>query len=109
MIALMEAEKIVAERLSMMEREMHEFGAALPKSKNNPSLHIVVTETIEYDFGWVFTYNTREYAETGDVRFSLVGNAPFIVDKNDGGLYMTGTAHRLEHYIEQYRQGQRYF
>jgi hypothetical protein len=46
------------------------------------------------------------WLETGDVlRYFPVGNAPFIVDKHDGRLYVTGTAYPIEHYIEKYRRG----
>jgi hypothetical protein len=34
-----------------------------------------------------------------------VGNAPLIVDKGDGNLYITGTAQPIGHYLEEYRRG----
>ncbi len=107
MIDFESAQRIVSERLAKMERDMYEFGSALPDHKNKPYLHIVVVKTTEYDFGWVFIYNTKEYLETEDIKYSLVGNAPLIVDKNDGQLYVTGTARPVEHYVEQYRKGVR--
>ena len=105
MIDFQKAQRIIAERLVKMERDMNDFGSALPDHKDKPYLHLVVTETIEYEFGWVFVYNAREYVETNNIQHALVGNEPLIVDKDDGQVYITGTALPLEQYIEQYRKG----
>lgn len=58
--------------------------------------------TIEKPFGWVFFYNSRCYLQTGDCDFALFGNAPFIVNRYDGIVTATGTAHPVEHYISEY-------
>lgn len=107
MIDLQAAQRIVLEHLAKVEREIHDFSSAPLGHENKPYLHLVVANTIEYDFGWVFIYDTREHLETSDIKYSVVGNAPLIVDKNDGHLYITGTAHPVEHYVEQYRRGVR--
>jgi hypothetical protein len=68
--------------------------------------YVVVEElTREYDFGWVFFYNTRAYVETGDEMQMAVGNAPVIVSR-DGAVHVTGTAHPVEHYIDLFRRSQ---
>ena len=105
MIDFETAQRIIAERLVKMERDMNNFGSALPDHKDKPYLHLVVTKTTEYEFGWVFAYNTREYIETNNISHALAGNAPLIVDKDDGQIYVTGTAPPFEQYIEQYRKG----
>jgi hypothetical protein len=87
---------------------MDAFGSALPENKNRPAHQLVVTETTEYDFGWVYFYNSREYMETGDHLRSFVGNAPLIFCREDGKLYETGTGHPLEHFIAEFRSGKRY-
>jgi hypothetical protein len=101
------AQRVISERLAKMERSMNDFGSALPNHKDQPYLHLVVTKTTEYDFGWVFAYNTKQYLETDNINCALAGNAPLIVDKNDGQVYVTGTARPVEHYIEEYRKGVR--
>jgi len=106
MIDFESAQRIVSERLAKMERDMYEFGSALPDHKNKPYLHIVIVKTTEYDFGWVFMY-TIEYLETEDIKYCHFVNVPLIVDKNDGQLYVTGTARPVEHYVEKYRKGVR--
>lgn len=40
--------------------------------------------TVDSDEWWVFVYNTKRYLQTGDVRQSLVGNRPIMVNKTTG-------------------------
>lgn len=63
---------------------------------------IVENETIERPWGWVFFYNSRQYVETGDTQFALMGNAPYIVNKQSGELLATGTAEDVQAYISEY-------
>ena len=65
-------------------------------------LVLLENETKEESFGWVFFYNSKEYIETGNLSFTLAGNAPFIIDKITGEIYITGTAHPLEYYTANY-------
>ncbi len=60
--------------------------------------------TREKPWGWVFFYNSKSFVETGDINDSLAGNAPYIVNKHTGELFVTGTAEEIEHYIEQYEK-----
>ncbi|EFP95200.1 YrhB domain-containing protein [Vibrio caribbeanicus] len=66
-------------------------------------LVVLDDETLTEDFGWVFFYNTKKFQETGDFRDMVGGNAPIIIDKESGRLTVTGTAHEVNHYIEEYR------
>ena len=74
------ADVAVHEYLRILEREMNLFGSALPQNKDRPAHHLTVKEVEEYDFGWVYFYNSKEFVETGNFDSSLVGNAPVIVD-----------------------------
>lgn len=69
------------------------------------SYHLAVMENLtrEEDFGWVFFY-TKRFVESGDMQWALGGNAPLIVDRRTGQLHVTGTAHPIEHYIEEFRR-----
>ena len=53
----------------------------------------------------MFFFNARAFLETGDLRHSLVGNGPLLVDKRSGALRQAGTAHPVEHYLAAYRDG----
>lgn len=58
--------------------------------------------TMEKPWGWVFFYDSREYATTGDPMHQLIGNAPYIVNKETRELVVTGTAEEVEAYIAEY-------
>ena len=54
----------------------------------NASLKIV--KVIEKSFGWIFFYQSTEYVESNDFRKMLAGNAPFVIDVEDGRLQVFG-------------------
>jgi hypothetical protein len=65
--------------------------------------YVILEEpTIERSWGWVFFYNSRQYVETQDVQFHLMGNAPYIVNRNTGEMLVTGTAEDIDVYIAEY-------
>jgi hypothetical protein len=66
------------------------------------TLVLQLEETIEFELGWVFFYQTKAFLESGNFRDSVIGNAPIIVDKRDGKIVGLGTAHSTETYIAMY-------
>lgn len=87
-----EAQKVVSEYLTQLQ------------AGRSYELAVLEHRTREEEFGWVFFYNTKRFVETGDVGWSLGGNAPLIVDRRTGQLHVTGTAYPIEHYIEEFRK-----
>lgn len=69
------------------------------------ALVVHLEHTIERPFGWVFFWGSDMYMKTGDFRYALGGNAPFIVDRNKHLVTLTGTALPIENYIRQYEAG----
>ncbi len=65
-------------------------------------LLLLLDETIEFEYGWTFFYNSKEYIETGNIMMALGGNGAIIVNRYDGSLLQTGSAHPTEIYIEDY-------
>ena len=65
---------------------------------------LVVLEdaTLEYDFGWVFFYESNRYLATRRMSERLARNAPLVVTKSDGMLHETGTAYPIEHYLREF-------
>jgi hypothetical protein len=59
-------------------------------------------KTKEFEYGWAFIYQNKQYLETGDMRYMLGGNSPIIVNKYDSSIFVTGTAHRLDYYLNEY-------
>ena len=72
--------------------------------ESGESLTLINAETMERSFGWVFFYNSKDYLETGDSDSMLLGNAPFIVDRINGEVHVTGSAEPVEDYIEEYEK-----
>ena len=79
-----------------------------PSAEQTAELAIIDSETIEKEYGWVFFYQTKEYLKTGDIVDTLVGNAPYIVNKYTGEVIETGTAYPIEDYIAKYEEERGY-
>ena len=56
----------------------------LSKLKPGSPEQLVIVKTREEPFGWVFFWNAKRFVETGDSRFGLSGNQPFVVLRGDG-------------------------
>jgi Immunity protein 35 len=63
-------------------------------------------EAIERPSIWIVFYGSRLHAQTGDDRYAVAGNAPFIVNRRTGEVATTGTAHPVQHYIDKYESGE---
>ncbi|WP_139674980.1 YrhB domain-containing protein [Pseudomonas sp. F16(2018)] len=63
---------------------------------------LVITYSEGFPDGWLFCFNSKQYVETGDFSFQLVGNGPIFVDKDTGELHFFGTALPPKEYVEEY-------
>jgi hypothetical protein len=59
---------------------------------------------IEEDFGWIFHYQSAEFLSTGNIYESFIGNAPVLVDRENGAIQSTGTALEIDFFIKVYRK-----
>ena len=84
MITRKTAEKIVHERINVPD----------PEWPDKPEM--IVVRVDEHELGWVVFYTSRTYQQTGDSRFAIAGNAPYLVSREDGSLFETGTAPPFE-------------
>lgn len=89
-----QAEQIAADWLKQQPNQAEVHGGVSLK----------LDSTIEKPYGWVFFYNTKEFLETGNRLAALGGNAPIMVEKATGQIYITGTAHPLDHYLADYER-----
>lgn len=64
---------------------------------------ILDDHTIEREWGWVFFYDSRLHQETGDFRYAIAGNSPFIVRRRDGVVLKTGTSQPVENFIREFQ------
>ena len=58
--------------------------------------------TLDREWGWVFFWGSRRYAETRLSRFALAGNAPVLVKRVDGSAHFTTTAEPVEEFLSRY-------
>jgi hypothetical protein len=107
MITRQEADRIAAVWLDTHEVAAIDFESALPLHDEHRVQKLVVVRVDEYDFGWVYFYDGAIHVETGDLRDAVTGNAPLIVDRTDGKLYITGTARPIDYYLQEFRRGAR--
>jgi Immunity protein 35 len=91
-INLVEAMRIVNNKLDLLKAEI---GA---------DMVVIENATIEKNLYWVFFYNSKAYLEEGNLSSALAGNSPLIVDKIDGSIHQTGTAHSIEFYLEEFER-----
>jgi hypothetical protein len=107
MITRQQADQVVAEWLDTHEIATIDFESPLPRHDERHVQKLVVVRVDEHDLGWVYFYDGSIHVETGAASDAVVGNAPLIVDRTDGKLYMTGTAYPVEHYLQEFRRGNR--
>lgn len=69
---------------------------------------VVITLQGRFTEGWYFCSESYDYLNTGDFSSELVGNAPFIVDKDSGDIHEFGTAYPLEKYLHDYEEAKNY-
>ena len=60
--------------------------------------------TLRFHWGFVFLYQSVVYLDTGDFSQMIAGNAPLLVDRFTGALWVTGTAQRPDYYVENYER-----
>ena len=82
---------------------------ALAQVRSRPSdlppgdeLVLLEDDTLEREWGWVFFFGSRRWRETGDPAHASRGDGPLIVNRHDGSVHATGTAHSGEYYVTQY-------
>ena len=107
MFTRQQADQVVTTYLDEHEIATFDFDSPLPLHEDRHLQRLVISRVDEHDFGWVYFYDSSAHLETGSASDALVGNAPLIVDRVDGKLYITGTAHPVEHYLQEYRLGHR--
>lgn len=66
---------------------------------------VLEDKTIDKPYGWIFFYQSRKFVESGDPLEGYAGNAPLIFNRVFGEYRVTGTAHPIERYIEEYEHG----
>lgn len=71
-------------------------------SKSRIELDILEEETIEFEYGWVFFYQSKAFIETDDEGEMIGGNAPFIIDRYNESLHLMGIRKLEDFYMQSY-------
>ena len=53
-------------------------------------------------WGWVFLWDSKEFAETYEITRGIVGNGPIAVVKSDGSVHQLGTAGGVDKQIAMF-------
>ncbi len=95
MISLEVATQLVEKTLNKAWKQRHDTVG------DNP---LIVIKHQEKSYGWVFFYTAKKYWETQDVRYSIAGNGPVIVEKSSGNMHQLGTALGPEYQIAAWEE-----
>jgi hypothetical protein len=90
--------------LQMTEVEARKIAIAyLDSAMQRSGIEVLIMDsaTIEKSYGWIFFFQSKRYLESGSSGDRLAGNAPIVVAKTDGRIHQIGTAHPLQHYLDQ--------
>jgi hypothetical protein len=92
MITREQAERLVYQRINAPD----------PYWRDKPEM--VVTRVEDHELGWIVCYDSRPHHESGEFRFAIAGNAPYLVSCEDGSLFETGTAPPFEERLRSAEQ-----
>lgn len=66
---------------------------------------ILIEETIKKPYGNIYYFQSKEFLVTRDFNKHLGGNAPFLVEKNNGRVVSFGTRIPIKHQLLAYENG----
>jgi cupin superfamily acireductone dioxygenase involved in methionine salvage len=89
MITQKQAEQLVYERINR------------PDAYWPDKPEMIVVRTTEHELGWLVFYDSRPHHETGEIQYAIAGNAPFLVSREDGTMFPTGTAAPFEERVRE--------
>ena len=69
--------------------------------------NLVLFEEFITDHGHYYSlyYNSARYKETRNIKDSVIGQGPLIVEKSTGRIFSTGSANTIEYYVENLLKG----
>ncbi len=64
---------------------------------------LAVSDGNEYEFGWIFYYQSAQYLRTLDFHTQLIGQGPILVDRYTATIWSMGSAHHETTCVANYR------
>lgn len=74
-----------------------------------PKCALIDDATFEKPYGWYFTYQATAYLQSGNPMNMLIGVGGFIVEREDGDVFVFGSAYPLEHNLAAYEAGFKFY
>ncbi len=78
---------------------------AFKEKKSNKELVLYLDNIIKKPYGNIYRFESKKYIDTGIFGYRLLGNSPFLVEKQTGRIVNFGTSNVLERYIDAYENG----
>ncbi|UMY66464.1 MULTISPECIES: YrhB domain-containing protein [unclassified Flavobacterium] len=71
------------------------------------TIEVVIPEKsiVRKPYGNVYFFTTKKHLDTGDSKYALAGNAPFLVENKTGRIVVLGTAKSEDYYLQEYEAG----
>lgn len=85
------------EMQQIAERYIEKLG-----KESNIEMMLFSSEIIKKKYGNIYYFDSKEYIINGDIGKALVGNGPFLVEKDNGRLVNFGTTPGLDEYLIAY-------
>ncbi|WP_299105555.1 hypothetical protein [uncultured Tenacibaculum sp.] len=78
----------------------------LKKKEELSNIPIISLEewTIKKQYGNIYIYGSKKHYETKNDDFAIIGNAPFLVERETGRIVQFGTLYTTKEYIQQYEE-----
>jgi Immunity protein 35 len=96
---------ISATMLSYQEaRRIAESEITKNKFADDDSLIIIDELTLEKEYAWIFSYTSKLYWETNDIKHAIAGNAPLFISKSDGHISRYRTGLSLDGMIDEHEE-----
>lgn len=71
-----------------------DHAARIPMDATGDQAVLLDAQTVAYDFGWLFVYQSSWFVQTNDPRWMLLDNHAFLVRRADGTIVVVPRAHR---------------
>lgn len=66
--------------------------------------NLVLEQTIEFEEGWMFFFNSEKYLQTRDLTYRPIGGGPLVVGKEKGTVYQAGSGGTVTEWINEFRE-----
>ena len=70
----------------------------------HPGDDLILVKVVEFSDGWLFFFNSKNYHETKNFLYNLIGLGPVIVDNKEGYVYQAGSGRTEGEWIDEFNE-----